>query len=67
MRTLPKAFTGLAALAFVLAVVTSFAGPIIDVGPEGFSHACTNLALLGIALVVTFPDRITRGPVRELP
>lgn len=67
MRTLPRALTGLAALALVLAVVTSFAGPIMDVGPEGFSHACTNLALLGIALVVAVPDRIARGPGRELP
>ncbi len=67
MSTLPKAFTGLAALAFVLAVVASFAGPILDTTPEGFSRACTNLALLAIALVVTFPDRIARPGPRATP
>jgi hypothetical protein len=60
MSTLPRACTGLAAFAFVLAVVASFVGPILDTSPEGFSRPCTNLALLAIALVVTFPDPIAR-------
>lgn len=65
MSTLSKAFIGLAAIAFVLALVTSFAGPIFDTTAEGFSRASTNLALLAIGLVVAFPDR-TAGSVRGL-
>jgi hypothetical protein len=54
MRTLAKALTGLAALAFVLAVVGSFIGAIVDTSPAAFSRASTNLALLAIALIVAF-------------
>jgi hypothetical protein len=54
MSTLVKALIGLAALAFVLAVVTHFAGPIAGTRPEAYSRASTNLALLAIALVMTF-------------
>ena len=57
MGNLPKALTGLAFLAFVLAVVANFAGPILNTPAEGYSRACTNLALLAIALVVSFGDR----------
>ena len=53
MSTLPKALTGLAALAFVLAIVTNFVGPSRGVSAEGFSRAASNLALLAIALVLT--------------
>lgn len=56
MRTLAKVLVGLAALAFVLAVVTAFAGPLMHVQPEGFSRACSNLALLAIALLMTFDN-----------
>ena len=56
MRTLAKVLVGLAALAFVLAVVTAFAGPLMHVHPEGFSRACSNLALLAIALLMTFDN-----------
>jgi hypothetical protein len=56
MRTLAKVLVGLAALAFVLAVVTAFAGPLMQVQPEGFSRACSNLALLAIALLMTFDN-----------
>jgi hypothetical protein len=52
-----SADTGLAALAFVLGLVTHFAGPFLATMPEAYSSACTNLALLAIALVVTLPDR----------
>jgi len=53
MAQLANALTALAAIAFVLAVVTNFTGNYI--GPwlttaEGFSRACTNLTLLAIAL-----------------
>jgi hypothetical protein len=60
MRTLAKVFVALAALAFVLAVVTAFTGRLIYVQPEGFSRACSNLALLAIALVVSFEPRAPR-------
>lgn len=53
MSTLVKALIGLAALAFVLAVLTHFAGPILNTQPEAYSRASTNLALLAIALVLT--------------
>lgn len=54
MRTLAKVLVGLAALAFLLAVVTAFTGRLMHVHPEGFSRACSNLALLAIALLVAF-------------
>lgn len=54
MSNLVKALVGLAALAFVLAVVTHFTGPIVGTKAEAYSRASTNLALLAIALVLTF-------------
>ena len=54
MSTLVKALIGLAVLAFVLAVVTHFAGPIVKTQAEAYSRASANLALLAIALVLTF-------------
>lgn len=53
MINLAKALTGLAALAFVLAVATTFMGGFLT-SAEGFSRASTNLALLAIALVLCF-------------
>jgi len=51
MQNLISVLIGLAALAFVLAVVAAiFNFGIIHVGAEGFSRASTNLALLAIAL-----------------
>lgn len=61
MSTLAKALTGLAALAFVLAVVTHFGGPILRTEPEAFSNACTNLALLAIAVMVFGGERGSAG------
>jgi hypothetical protein len=57
MSNLAKALTGLAILAFVLAVLTNFMGLILNTPAEGYSRACTNLALIAIALVVCFGDR----------
>lgn len=48
MAQLPKVLTALAAVAFVLAVVTNFTGDLLTTA-EGFSRASTNLALLAIA------------------
>jgi hypothetical protein len=56
MRNLAKVLVGLAALAFVLAMVTNFTGRLMHVHPEGFSRACSNLALIAIALVLTFEN-----------
>jgi hypothetical protein len=61
MNNLAKVLTGLAALAFVLALATNFVGPLLNTPPEGYSRACTNLALLAIALVTVFGDRGARA------
>ena len=66
MTTLAKALTALAALAFGLAVLTHFAGPIVGTNPEAYSRACSNLALLAIALIVVF-ERPTAGRSTTLP
>ncbi|MCH7716731.1 MAG: hypothetical protein IH876_11430 [Gemmatimonadetes bacterium] len=51
MSNVPKALVSLAALAFVLAAVGALMGQtIMGMGPEGFSRACTNLALLAIGV-----------------
>ena len=57
MSNLAKVLTGLAALSFLLAIVTNFVGPMLNTPAEGYSRACNNLALLAIALVVAFGDR----------
>jgi hypothetical protein len=63
MSTLVKALIALSALAFVLAVVTHFFGPIVNTAPEAYSRASTNLALLAIALVLAFGYRADTRPV----
>jgi hypothetical protein len=57
MSNLAKTLTGVAVLAFLLAVVTNFTGPILNTPAEGYSRACSNLALLAIAVAVVFGDR----------
>lgn len=54
MTTLVKTLIALAAVAFVLAVLTHFVGPVIGTQAEAFSRACSNLALLAIALTLVF-------------
>jgi hypothetical protein len=54
MSTLVKALIALAALAFVLAVVTHFSGPIVRTQGEAYSRASANLALIAIALILAF-------------
>jgi hypothetical protein len=61
MSNLVKALIGLAALAFVLAVLTHFAGPIMNTEAEAYSRASGNLALLAIALVLAFGSRAGAG------
>jgi hypothetical protein len=65
MTNMPKALTYLAVLAFVLAVVANFVGPIAGTSAEGFSRACTNLALLAIAMSLVL-DR-TAVVARSMP
>ena len=52
MSTLPRTLIALAALAFVLAVVTHFTGPVLHTHAGAFSRACENLALLAIGLLL---------------
>ena len=55
MANIMKGLIALSGLAFVLAVLSSlFNFNIMMVGPEGFSRACSNLALIAIALAVCF-------------
>jgi hypothetical protein len=61
MSNVAKALTGLAALAFVLAVAASFVGPLVMTGAEAYSRASNNLALLAIALVLVFRDGAAVG------
>ena len=54
MRNLAILFFCLSVLGFVLAVISAFTGTIGGVTAEGFSQACSNLALLAIAVAVLF-------------
>ena len=43
----------LSALSFLMAVIGSLSGWwLLGVGPEGYSRACTNLALLAVVLLL---------------
>ncbi len=53
MVNLAKTLVGLAAVSFVLAVVTNFTPPL-GTTAEGWSKASADLALLAIALVLCF-------------
>ncbi len=53
MQLINKLLFGLAVLAFLLAVVVVlFTGKILNISAEGFSRACTNIALLNIILLL---------------
>ena len=67
MNALAKGLTGLAILAFLLAVVTKLTGPFLVLHAAGFSRACTNLALLAIALLVGFEARPFSGVAAPRP
>ena len=64
MSNLVKALNGHAALAFVLAVISHFTGPIVMTNPEAYSRASGNLSLLAIALVLMYGG--TGGAGRSL-
>ena len=67
MTTVAKTLTALAALAFVMALLTHFAGPILGTYAEAYSRACSNLALLAIALIVVFERPLTTSRSSSLP
>ena len=50
MRNLSITLVCLSALGFLLAVISAFSGRIFGITAEGFSQACTNLALIAIAV-----------------
>ncbi len=52
MAALVKPVIYFAGFAFLAAVVTSFIGPVANLPAEAFSRACSNLALIAIALVM---------------
>jgi len=53
MENIAKAVVGLSVLAFLLAVVVSLIHtPVMGIPAEGFSRACSNLALIGIAAMM---------------
>ena len=54
MINIAKALIGLAAIAFVLAVVANVVGIVWFSSAEGYSRASTNLSLLAIALALCF-------------
>lgn len=55
MANLAKLLVALAALSLVMAVVTVFTSHLL-VGPEGWSRASTNTALLALCLFVGFKE-----------
>ena len=57
MPGIAKLLVLLAAITFGLAVVGgAWTGPILGIGAEAYSRACTNLALLALALVMVFKE-----------
>lgn len=54
MQNINKLLIVAAAVAFVLAVLGAFGFNIFDVAAEGYSRACSNLALLAIAAHLVF-------------
>ena len=64
MGNLLKGLVVLAAVGFILAVIASElpSGDLLGVSAEAFSRACTNLALIAIALRLCFKEETaTRG------
>jgi hypothetical protein len=61
MRGCAKALTSLAVLAFILAVVATWGHPLLGIEGEGYSRACTNLAVLAIAILMSFGGKTNTG------
>ena len=56
MSGIAKLFVLLALITFIVAVIGAFTGAIVGIGAEAYSRACTNLALLAIAIVMVFKE-----------
>ena len=56
MPGIAKLLVLLAVITFVLAIVGAFTGNIMAIGAEAYSRACTNLALLALAVVMVFKE-----------
>ena len=55
MKIITKVLIGISALAFVLAVIASLMGGyLLGVSAEALSRTCNNLALIAIALTLSF-------------
>lgn len=61
MPGVAKLLVVLAALTFVLAVIGAWTGTIMGIGAEAYSRACTNLALLALAIVIVFKEERAAG------
>ncbi len=59
MENITKGLIGLAALAFLLAVIFSLTNQNLIVTAQGFSRACNNLALIAIALMLMGKKSVT--------
>ncbi len=61
MPGIAKLLVLLAVITFVLAVVGAWTGNLGGIGAEALSRACTNLALIAIAVVGVFKEEVAAG------
>ncbi len=61
MPGIAKLLVLLAAITFVIAVLAAWTGNMMGIGAEALSRACTNLALIAIAMVVVFKEEEATG------
>ena len=61
MPGIAKLLVLLAAITFVLAVLGAWTGTMMGIGAEALSRACTNLALIAIAMVMVFKEEGAAG------
>ncbi len=62
MPGVAKLFVLLAMITFLLAVIGGmWTGAILGIGAEAYSRACTNLALLAMAMVMVFKEEQSAG------
>ncbi len=61
MPGIAKLLVLLAAITFVIAVLAAWTGNMMGIGAEALSRACTNLALIAIAMVIVFKEEGAAG------
>ena len=61
MPGIAKSLVLLAVITFVLAVLGAWTGNMMGIGAEALSRACTNLALIAIAMVIVFKEEGAAG------